>query len=144
MPKIAIAVIAVLGIGYLALHGRGEERAAKTRSCLEQEGASVQQSTFFEEVFTAAAAEQGEQMPAPFMDLVRNLEKYFYEVRFADTTATLLFARDEGNAEQLQVDATQLEVPLTTVPPQRYGSVLVFWPQAPTAAASASVSGCLT
>lgn len=144
MLKIAIAAIAAVGFGFFALHGRGGDGSAKARSCLETAGATVQHSTFFEDVFTAAAADQEETMPEPFLDLVGSVTKSLYEVRFADTTATLLFAANEHHAENVYADAVDLGVPLTTVPPQRFGSVLVFWPQEPTPAASASVSTCLT
>src|SRR5919109_1721891 len=83
MLRIFVAVLVAITVGYFFLHGSGEGQAASTRSCLEKQGARVEQSTFFEDVFGAAAAEQGGEMPAPFMNLVRELEQYLYDVHFA-------------------------------------------------------------
>jgi len=141
--KIAVGAIALVAVVFYVLHGRSDNKAAEARRCLEKAGATVQQSTFFEDVFAAGAAEQGTTLPETFTNAVKEIEKVVYDVKFGDATAMLIFARDGGHAERLAVDAVELDMPFGGAP-QRFGSVLVFWSEGPSTVASTAVSNCLS
>lgn len=143
MMKIAVGAVALVAVVFFLLHGRGDNKTAQASHCLEKAGATVQQSTFFEDVFASAAAEQGVAMPETFTNVVKEIEKRLYDVRFGDAQAMLIFTRNGRQAEELAVDAVELDMPFGG-PPQRFGSVLVFWSEGPSAVASATVSSCLS
>lgn len=143
MLKVGAATVAVIILGLFFLHSRHGSRAASVNSCLEKSGATVQQSTFFEDVFASAAAEQGQTLPEPMRKAAREVEKNMYDVRYGDASALLIFTKGGRQADTIELQASELSDLAGMAPLQRVGNVLVLWPEEPTVAASAAVTGCL-
>ena len=144
MLKLGIAAFVVLGLGFFFLHRPHGSNAAKVNSCLEKSGATVQQSTFFEDIFASGAAEQGQTLPEPMLKAVREIEKNLYDVRFGDASALLIFTKGGRQADAAELQLAELSQLSGMAASRRVGNVLVLWPEEPTAAASAAVDSCLS
>jgi hypothetical protein len=82
-------------------------------------------------------------MPDAFRNIVKEVEKLLHDVRFGDAQAMLIFAKNGLHADKLASDSVELGLPFGGVP-ERYGNVLVFWSEGPSAVASSAVSSCLS
>jgi hypothetical protein len=141
--KVGGVTVAIIVAGFFFLHRPHGSNAAKVTSCLEQTGATVKQSTFFEDIFASAAAEQGETVPGPMQKALREVEKRLYDVDYAGSSALLIFTNGGRQADGIELQLDQLSELADMGPSQRFGKVLVLWPEAPTTAASSAVTGCL-
>ena len=144
MLKLGIAAFVVLGLGLFILQRPHGSSAGRVNSCLEKSGATVQHSTFFEDIFASAAGEQGQTLPEPMLKAVREVEKNLYDVRYGDASALLIFTKGGRQADTVEAQLAELSQLSGMAPSKRIGNVLVLWPEEPSAAASAAVDGCLS
>jgi hypothetical protein len=142
--KVGAITVAIILVGFVVLHrSHGSNAAGHVRSCLNKTGATVKQSTLFEDIFASAAAEQGETVPEPMQKTLREVEKRLYDVDYAGSSALLIFTNGGRQADSIELQLSQLGELADMGPSQRFGKVLVLWTEAPTTAASSAVTGCL-
>jgi hypothetical protein len=144
MIKLGIGAVAVLVVGFLLLHRAHDSKAERTSSCLEKTGASVQQSTFVEDVLSSGAAEQGVDVGEPLRKLAADVDKNLYEVRYGDSSALLVFTKGGRAMDEVELRLHAFSELGGGGPATRYGNVLVLWPESPSDEAAAAVEGCLS
>jgi hypothetical protein len=143
MPKIAVAVIAVLAVALYHMHEK--DKTAKVRSCFEHAGASVTQSTLFEDILAAGATAQGEEMAGPMQSIARDVDGRLLDVRFGADDALVIVAKSSREADKFGDFFASLETvgALQTLSPRRTGNIIVLWSQPPETVAAAALDGCI-
>src|SRR6266540_2016115 len=101
MLKLVVAVVAVLGLGFFFLHRPHDSRAERASSCLEKSGASVHQSSFIEDLFASAAAEQGATLPESWRKATAEIDKHLYEIDYGGSSALLIYTNGGRQADTI-------------------------------------------
>jgi hypothetical protein len=141
---IKVGIGAVLAVGFFLLHRPHDSKAERTSSCLEKTGATVQQSTFVEDVLSSGAAAQAVEVGDPLRKLAAEVDKNLYEVRYGDASALLVFTKGGRAMDEVELRLHALSELGGGGPATRYGNVLVLWPESPSDEASSAVEGCLS
>jgi hypothetical protein len=145
MPKIAVAVIALIAVALFHVLAKDHDKTGKVRSCLEHAGASVTPSTMFEDILSSGAAAQGEEMAGPMLNIARDVDSRLLNVRFGADDALVIVAKNGGEADKFGDFFASLGTigALQTLPARRTGNVLVLWSQPPQTVAASSLDGCI-
>ena len=143
MPKIAVALIAVLAVAIYHMHGK--DKTGKVRSCFEHAGASVTQSTLFEDILASGAAAQGQEMAGPMQNIARDIDARLLNVRFGADDALVIVAKNGREADKFGDYFASLETigALQTMSPERTGNIIVLWSQPPATLAAAALDRCV-
>jgi hypothetical protein len=143
MPKIAVAIIAVLAFALFRMHGG--DKSAEVRSCIEHAGASAGPSTMFEDILSAGAAAQGQESAGPMQNVAREIDGRLLNVRFGADDALVIVAKSGSEADKFGDFFASLSMvgALQTMPPKRVGNVLVLWSQPPATLAANAVDHCI-
>ncbi len=101
-------MVAVLGLGFFFLHRPHDSRAERASSCLEKAGASVDQSSFVEDLFASGAAGQGAALPEPLRKAAAEVDKHLYEVDYGGSSALLIFTKGGRQADTIALQLAEL------------------------------------
>ena len=145
MPKIAVAVIALLAVALFHVLAKDHDKTGKVRSCLEHAGANVTQSTFFEDVLSSGAQTQGQEMAGPMQNMARDIDGRLLDVHFGADYALVIVAKNGGEADKFGDFFASLGTigALQTLPAKRTGKTLVLWSQPPATVAATALDGCV-
>jgi hypothetical protein len=145
MPKIAVAVIALIAVALFHVLAKDGDKTEKVRSCLEHAGASVTQSTLFEDILSSGATAQGEEMAGPMLNIARDVDGRLLNVRFGADDALVIVAKSGGEADKFGDFFASLGTvgALQTLPAKRTRNILVLWSQPPETVAATALDDCV-
>jgi hypothetical protein len=134
MGKYIVLAVALVAVAFFLLHDRGAS-AGKAAKCLEQAGASVDETRFLEEGLYG-----GQQLPPKLAERIRKAEKGNYDVRLESDTGLLMVVSKGTSVEEVQSTLARAGGSGLA---QGSGRVILYWFGSPSQSSMSIAERCL-